>query len=921
MRRQPSRVAQTHLGLFLLALVVCLAAGARAKADGNWVLVTSVDGLLGRTVHVLSATQSDGMLVGTSLGLSHWEGARWVSYSAGNGLPPGYITAVAEWHGLLWAGSWGGGLGVLRGATWERLRAGSSPLPGDWVSALAADGDTLWVATYGRGLARLTDTAWTVYTHTLGGLTSDWLTCVLGDGRNGAWVGTERSGLAHVDGGGHWERPPLPWGDSGDQRVTALARRGGELWIGTHQGLLVLDTISGLAHRLGIHDGMPSLHVTALMAAQGGAMWVGTDAGLALCDVRVPSVFTVREGLPHDWVSALAVDRSGRVWVGSNVGGLAVSQPLPTSSVLRAPVVLVHGWRGPDSDRLEDSEFWHLARWLREDGFTPYYANGISPRNTLYANAVRLRDVIAQARRETGSAKVYLIAFSMGGLNARALMESTLYQGDVQRAFILGTPQRGEELWLPLLLWEQLAWTDDPSALELLPIHTELFSATHSNWARVPYTVIAGHTRSSGLPALFRELPASDGLVSTWSALGEPGPGIDRRVSDDLHAFGNDSILLDLPSLLYPRTSYDAHIRPYLFGSDDARGSGSPYTALGYARPETDPHSALRTGTILAGQVITLPGIPIDGGERSTFLLRWKGSPLSFKLIDPGGRAIKTANNSQVTDSGYLTLDFADVAAHVLTETLKGTWQMVVTCDAGRPDCSSQFVAYAMQRSPVQLRVTAERSWYRLGEWITVSAWLDDPQEVARLSQVTADVYTPSKQRETVQLVPTTSGHFVARYLPAKESGYYTFLVRASGLRTGQVMERGQELVVGVMANTASLTGEYRLTAEPSGQRDLVASVGIEVRQPGEYLLSVTAATPDGPAAIQAAHSVRLSPGIRTVDVPLGNVADVADGYDTKYQLAQVTLLDISSAAVLIDTVQGIPLSMTLTTRDIAANQ
>ena len=29
-----------------------------------------------------------------------------------------------------------------------------------------------------------------------------------------------------------------------------------------------------------------------------------------------------------------------------------------------------------------------------------------------------------------------------------------------------------------------------------------------------------------------------------------------------------ETILLGIPSLLYPRSTYDAHIRPYLFGRD-----------------------------------------------------------------------------------------------------------------------------------------------------------------------------------------------------------------------------------------------------------------------------------------------------------------------------------------------------------------
>ena len=348
--------------------------------------------------------------------------------------------------------------------------------------------------------------------------------------------------------GGQWSRLLIPSSVIVSQQVTALALRGDALWVGTSEGLAILDLASQQWWGVGVEQGLPNKSVTSLASAEDG-MWIGTDGGLAHWrDGRV-QIYTVHDGLPQNAVSAVALDARGRLWVGTAGRGVAVRGEVAKPQVMRAPVVLVHGWRGPDSDLLEDSEFWLLARWLREDGFTPFYATGISPENTLEANAERLRTVIDQVRGETSAQAIYLIGYSMGGLNSRAYLESTVYQGDVLHAFTLGSPHRGEYLWQAFLLWEYLGWRPDPSALELLPLHMDLFNSTRSKAPTVPYTLIAGDARAPELPTLFRELPPGDGLVSTWSALGVDEGGVDRRVTEDLHAWAKETILLGIPSL------------------------------------------------------------------------------------------------------------------------------------------------------------------------------------------------------------------------------------------------------------------------------------------------------------------------------------------------------------------------------------
>ncbi len=908
MVRRSNRLAQVLLPLLLGALLGAMG-GSPARAASPWTLVGVSDGLLHGAIHCLHPLADGGMLVGTSEGLNRWDGHRWLSYSAGNGLAEGYITALAEAEGTLWAGSWGGGLSVLRGARWERYRSASSPLPGDWISALAAGQDGLWIATYGGGLAHLAGGRWQGFTRANSGLPSDWLTCLLADAQGGLWVGTERAGLAYREATGVWRRYALPTADPWGEEITALAARGDEVWVGTRHGLCILagdgrwrEPPVELAH----------VAITALAVTPAGAMWVGTERGLIRCQGEQSTTWTARDGLPHNLVSALAVDVQGRVWVGSLGRGLAVEGDLPKPQSTKPPVVLVHGWRGPESDRLEDSEFWPLARWLREDGFPVYYAQGISPKNPLHVNAVHLGEAIAQARQETGAAGVYLIAFSMGGLNARAYLETSLYQGDVLRAFFLGTPHRGEHLWLPFLAWEYLAWTDEPSALELFPLHADLFNRTHANAFGVPYTVIAGDARQAALPTLFRELPPGDGLVSTWSALGPDELNADRRVTGDIHAWAGETMLLDLPSLLFPRTTYAAHIRPYLLGVADAPGAGSPTNPKDYATLTLEPHTALRAGRVLPGETVELAPIPLDTQGRARFYLRWKGEPLEMRLRAPNGQefAPSTPKDKGETRSEYLELGWADFAGYVLTATVPGPW--TVTLHAAPTNKKpSQYVLYASFPSDVRLHVQTDKPWYAPGEWVVITATLQDPAAQATVNRVQVELYSPGRQRVSVALVPARSlGReqvFIGRWRAPEEAGYYLGLVQAVGRRGGWTWERGELVSFGVRGGQGRLSGTY--SGEATGEGRLRVNVGVVVREEGDFLCAATLAAGEGPAAT-VAHLAHLAPGQHTLGLVFPGQAGSAAGPDGPSRLREVILLEVSGAAILLDEARDVPLAV-----------
>lgn len=912
--------ARRPIAALLCLALLCPGAGAQAPVISTWTTYGVRDGLLSRSVHCLYPTADGGLLVGTSGGLNRWDGARWLQYSAGNGLAEGHISAAAELQGAVWAGSWGGGLSVLQASGWRTYRAASSPLPSDWIADLAVEDGTLWIATYGGGLAALTGDTWRVYRRNADaadGLPSDWLTRVLPDGAGGIWVGSESAGLAHLRSDGGWERAALPAAAQGE--VTALAWRAAdaadagrrELWVGTPDGVLRLAQAAGGAWSpLPEDPALAGLAVTALAGADDGRMWVGTKTGLMHWGPGEAALSTVRQGLPHNRVSALAVDAAGRAWVGTLTAGLAAAGPLPRPEVERLPVVLVHGWRSAESDLLEDSEFWHLAGWLREDGFRCYYATGVSPVNTLYQNARAISDTIARARRETDAERVILIGFSMGGLNARAYLESTLYRGDVARLFTLGSPHQGEDLWRTLLLWEHLAWSDEPSTLELLPEHMAFYNASHAQPAGVPYVLIAGDAGAprddseEPLPTLFGELTPGDGLVSTWSALGPDALAAERRVSRDLHAWAEQTLLLDLPSLLLPRGTYDAHIRPYLFGVADAPGAGTLLAPSGNSGPADVPGSALRTGTLQPGQSVTLTPLPVDVRGRMRVYLRWRGPAPDISLRDPAGvvHGASRTGGASGTEGGveYIELGFAEFAGFAVDAAQTGAWTVTLSAPAANKAASEYAVYAEWPDAQVRLTGTSESVWAAPGATVTITASVQGPAEVLT-NAVSGDVYAPSgaTQALTFERVSTSGDatQFVARYTP-QEAGYHFALLTALGTRAGRAWERGAHVCVTVRGEGARIVALEEPERAAGTGSDLTAAVELDVAAPGEYLLTLSLAEEGQNERLCVAHPLRLAAGSQRVEVPLTGLALRSGAW---YRLQQAKLMDITGAGILVD--------------------
>jgi signal transduction histidine kinase/ligand-binding sensor domain-containing protein len=202
------------------------------------------------------------------------------------------IQPMIDRSGLLWVGTWGGGLqlynpraGAFRALRHSSLRA-DGPTEPVLLSALEVDTQTIWLGTGGKGIDILDRTRGVIggYRAEPGQADAlqDGTVRALAKTPDGSlWVGTYQAGLHRYMGEGRFQHYPelLP-----DQRVRRLSvTADGDLLIGTESGLGILDPVTETLVMAQLNDGRTiDAPVWAVVEDRSGHLWVATPGELLL---------------------------------------------------------------------------------------------------------------------------------------------------------------------------------------------------------------------------------------------------------------------------------------------------------------------------------------------------------------------------------------------------------------------------------------------------------------------------------------------------------------------------------------------------------------------------------------------------------------------------------------------------------------
>ena len=115
------------------------------------------DGLAQSTVHKIFQDNNDLYWLGTQVGVSSFDGLRFVNYSSNDGLAEGGVRAICQDpSGRIWFGHSEGGISVFDGTDFQKLEAFEEIIGQSTISSILLDKDgQLWFTTAGSGILKL----------------------------------------------------------------------------------------------------------------------------------------------------------------------------------------------------------------------------------------------------------------------------------------------------------------------------------------------------------------------------------------------------------------------------------------------------------------------------------------------------------------------------------------------------------------------------------------------------------------------------------------------------------------------------------------------------------------------------------------------------------------------------------------------
>lgn len=286
------------------------------------------DGLPEDTVQALVQTPDGRLWIGSTGGLATFDGAHIRNFSLPQPISANSVFSLAVSHdGTLWAGTEGGGLLHISGATINVL-SNESGLTDGFVRSLCEDSHgQLWVGT-DNGLFRLKGSARLERVDGTPAVPSMAVHSVMEDRDGRLWVGGSK--LVAINRDGSSQTYTLPGAYSATRVKKILQAADGTIWVGTVGGLSRL--VNGHFERV------PPIEATvrSLLQTSDGSLWIGT-IGDGLWILRKGRLTKVNDPglLPSTTILNILEDSYGQVWIGTQVGLLRLSStpvtivPLP----------------------------------------------------------------------------------------------------------------------------------------------------------------------------------------------------------------------------------------------------------------------------------------------------------------------------------------------------------------------------------------------------------------------------------------------------------------------------------------------------------------------------------------------------------------------------------------------------------------
>lgn len=309
-----------QIRLCATSLLVCLGVARLAAQILPLRSYTTEDGLISNWVTSVIQDSRGYLWVGTSDGISVYDGATFRNYTTEDGLSNSFITVMKESRRhprTIWIGTIQRGLTKYERGSFKRIPVGAT-LYSNSITSLAEDtSGTLWCATSGGVFRVVGDSALEFLSREMlhrgvGVVVASKGLIWIGSGRLARVYGTDGQITASID---------LPLG--GDEHIESMSvDHGGDVWIGGTLGTILVyrDATRVWKRRF-------SSAIFGVWVDRQGFAWLTTGQGIQ--KVRKATfphgsavLYDARRGFPEQGVFAALEDRESNIWFGTYHKGL-----------------------------------------------------------------------------------------------------------------------------------------------------------------------------------------------------------------------------------------------------------------------------------------------------------------------------------------------------------------------------------------------------------------------------------------------------------------------------------------------------------------------------------------------------------------------------------------------------------------------
>ncbi len=336
----------------LFAILVTLTASIAGAQINIYKTLGVKDGLVHSSILCIFEDSAGYLWIGTSGGVSRWDGVNWRNFQTQHGLPGSSVRQIIEDEtGNIYLAT-SGGVAIIKGDSVVQSITEENGLVNRSILAIhRSEAGEIYLGTWGGGIYILEDRQLTKTIRSGDGLAHDIVMDIHETEDGTFYFATWGGGISLYKNDKFIRTLNKANGLVNDHVWNISAAADGTLYFGTWGGLSVFK--NGLLTEI-LRGGTDNFDIYDIHQNRGGDIYLATDDGVFQYeDKRLTKPIRKENGLPHDLVRCIFEDHQGILYFGTDDGGISLHKPrsvfsLDAGTGLAGNVILAI-YQAPDS--------------------------------------------------------------------------------------------------------------------------------------------------------------------------------------------------------------------------------------------------------------------------------------------------------------------------------------------------------------------------------------------------------------------------------------------------------------------------------------------------------------------------------------------------------------------------------------------